>query len=88
MATATVNYIGETIEDNGRILAMAARVLSEQGGGVRLAPFRDDLVVRIGVWIEGDAEQVRQFTTRLDDLLSDEKIPYSSLPWTRAAERG
>jgi len=86
MAEITINYLGENVEANGKILKIAAEVV--RGTRVRLAPFRDDYLERLGVWIRGEYGEVLEVNETLKKKLEEKKLNVHAMPWTPVRERG
>ena len=82
----TWNYIGETVQDNARILGYAA--LSAMDTSVRVAPFRDEYLMKLGVWIAGKDEEVIEVKERLEEKLKALKIKFNAMKWQEVRERG
>lgn len=85
MAEVTINYVGEDIETNGKILKIATETI--RGTKIRLAPFRDDYLERLGVWIRGDDEEVLEMNEKLKEAFEKAKLNVHAMPWVPVRER-
>jgi len=86
MAELTYNYIGENVEATGMILGYAAKAV--RGSAVRVAPFSDEYLTRVGVWLQGEQVEVTKVVAKLNKELKDKNIEFHFMPWTPAAQRG
>lgn len=86
MAEATYNYIGENVEVTGKILRHAIEAV--KGSSVRVAPFKDEYLTRLGVWLQGEQVEVVEAVVKLNKELKDKKVEFHFMPWMPAAQRG
>lgn len=86
MAVETYNAVGEKLTDNARILREA--VLAALGTSVRVAPFNDELLRKVGVWLQGDSLEMEEVVRQLSGLLQAAKVGAVIMPWRASAERG
>ena len=82
----TWSYEAESLEAMHRVLAEAAR--AAVGTPVRVAPFDDELLAKVGVWLQGKAEDVEAVRGTLDDSLRKGKIKFSAMRWQETRRRG
>jgi hypothetical protein len=86
VADLTYNYLGNGSEANGAILREAA--LAAVGTGVRVAPFRDEYLTKLGVWLQGDPEEVARVVALLDEALERAKVEHTRMQWRGTTGKG
>ncbi len=59
--TVSWNLIADTLENTHKLLARAASVA--RGTAVIVGPFSDELLSRVGVWLEGEPDEVKKVIT-------------------------
>jgi hypothetical protein len=68
------------------MLALASR--DSEFENIRLAPFDDETLTKLGVFIRGEFEEVEGFRQMLDKELEKQKVKFDSLQWQESARRG
>ena len=86
MAEEVWNYVADGLDATGVVLAEAA--LAVVGTRVRVAPFDDDLVAKMGVWIRGERSAVEEVREALDAALVKSKVTFNAMRWEEAGRRG
>ena len=61
--TASWNLIAETLENTHKLLARAASAAI--GTAVIVGPFSDELLSRVGVWLEGEPDEVKDVIAKM-----------------------
>lgn len=86
MSKLYFNYTGEHIIDNAKILALVVKKI--KGTSIRVAPFKDNLLVKFGVWLLGDQEEILDKVEVINKILRDKKIPFNVMEWDYSNKRG
>jgi len=77
---ATYNVTSDTVGGNMRALALAARA-SAGRRSVKVAPFDDEMVRKVGVWVEGDRKEVDEVLAAVKKGLERTKDGYTAVPY-------
>lgn len=84
MARAIYNIVGSGIHATQMVLVAAVKAV--QDTDVQVAPFNDKYLAKVGVWIRGEADEVKEVLERLKKELKETE--YNALRWEGAMERG
>ena len=69
---ATWRYLGKDLVGTGRVLAVAAR--ASVGTRIRVGPFKDDLLAKVGVWLQGPDDELTKVRELMESALKKKKI--------------
>jgi len=86
MPVETWNYDADGLEAQGKVLKHAA--LAAMGTSIRVAPFEDDALAKLGVWLRGDSVELEAVRRTLDESLQESKVKFSALQWMESRRRG
>jgi len=75
----TWNYIGKTRKNTADILLFAVDAVI--GSSIRVAPFNRTVLSKLGVWLQGDSNELEKIRETLDKRLKKAKILFHSMKW-------
>lgn len=79
MPRSTYNVTSDSVLGNFRALALAARAAADKK--VKVAPFDDEMVRKLGVWVEGEKADVEAVLAGVEKGLKKTKDGYSAVPY-------
>lgn len=79
MPLSTYNVTSDSVLGNLRALALAAGAAA--GRKVKVAPFDDEVVRKLGVWVEGERADVDAVLAAVKKGLERTKDGYSAVPY-------
>lgn len=81
----TYNYVGVKVIENAIILKYAIEVV--KGSNISVAPFDDDLLMQVGVWIKGEWEELEPLLEEIDKKLKNMKVTFVANEWENFREK-